>query len=162
MDFKENILNILEKAKNDIVANIQDAGITASGRTEKSLQVIERDGHLLLIKGEGENAPFETLEIGRPKGAVPKGFNEIILEWIRVKGLSVTIVPYKTNRPHKYSEKERSERMLAGAIAYNIKENGTERSRNNRDDIYTPVLEETVKSISQIAVESVIKTIKQK
>ncbi len=162
MDFKENILNILEKAKNDIVANIQDAGITASGRTEKSLQVIERDGHLLLIKGEGENAPFKTLEVGRPAGKVPKGFNEIILEWIRVKGLSVTIVPYKTNRPHKYSEQERSERMLAGAIAYNIKENGTERSRNNRDDIYTPVLEETVKSISQIAVESVIKTIKDK
>lgn len=162
MDFKENILNILEKAKNDIVANIQDAGITASGRTEKSLQVIERDGHLLLIKGEGENAPFESLEEGRPKGSVPKGFNEIILQWIRDKGISAPIIPYKTNRPHKYREQERSERMLAGQIAYTIKEKGTERSREHRDDIYTPVLDEAVKSISQIAVDTIIKTIKQK
>lgn len=163
LDINAKILQILEEAKNEIVSNIESKGIKASGRTQKSIKVVQRDGHISLIKEEGENAPIETLEIGRPAGKIPYKFNEIILLWMKDKGISGYLVPYKTDRPHKYSAQERSDRLAAGAIAYKkIRELGTERHLNPRIDVYTPPVEKAVERIKATISEVVINSIKDK
>lgn len=73
---------------------------------------------------------FNYLETGsRPWSKrppfVPRWFHNIIRQWIIDKGIPVTLIPYKTDRPHKYSVQERSLQMAAGAIAYNIMKKGT-------------------------------------
>lgn len=159
-NLNELAIKILEDAALRIKQNIQKKGITASGRTEKSIKVVERGGKIQLIKEDGRNAPIETLEIGRPGGAVPKGFNQIILEWIKDKGVQVDLIPYKTNRPHKYTVQERSERLAAGAIAYTIRESGTGRHRTPRNDVYSNVVEETILKLRKEIKDAVISSIK--
>lgn len=122
---------------------IIDKGIIASGATNRSLSFSDT-GQELTIYAEGKHAPIKTLQTGREAGAVPRGFVGIIRQWIIDKGIKVRLVPYKTNRPHKYSVEERSLLMASGAIAHKIKEEGTERHTNNRDDIYTPALNRAV------------------
>ena len=70
-ELENRIIALFEQAKNEIVANIQSAKITASGRTEKSISVVVRSGHISLIKQAGDNAPISSLEIGREPGKVP-------------------------------------------------------------------------------------------
>jgi len=162
MDAKSEILRILEDAKNEIVSNIEASGITASGRTQKAIKVVERDGHFLLLKEAGNNAPIETLESGRPSGKVPKNFNAIILEWMQDKGIVATLVPYLTNRKHKYTVEERSQRIAAASIAHSIYINGTGRNASPIDNIYTPPVEKAVERVKNLLTELVVNSIKNK
>ena len=160
VDIRKHIIKTLEDAKKKIISNIEKEGISASGRTQNALSVVERGDSLMLIKNAGDNAPMETLEIGRKAGKVPKGFNEIILEWIRAKGLSIKQIPYKTDRPHKYSEQERSERAAAGAIAHTIIKKGTKRNKNKKKNIYSPVIIKTVAEINSVILNAIGSAIK--
>lgn len=160
MDLKDRIFKVLENVKKQIVSNIQSEKITASGRTEKALKVVERGGSILLIKEAGDNAPMSTLEVGRPSGKVPKTINQIIMQWIEDKGINVTIIPYKTDRPHKYTEEERSKMVAAGAIAHKIAKEGTERHKNPKANIYSNVVKDAVKEIRKASQEVAIETIK--
>ena len=158
---EEQILSRLNDAKDAIVSNIQSKGITASGRTQKAIKVKQEGSSFLLYKESGNNAPMQTLEIGREGGAVPKGFVAIIRQWMNDKGLQGTPIPYKTDRPHKYTEQERGNLSMAGAIAYGkIKNEGTNRHNKPDNTVYSPIIEQTVKDIKQIAVKSVVDTIK--
>ena len=50
-------------------------------------------------------------------------------------------MPYKTNRPHKYTAEERGELSLAFLIARKIEREGTSLFRKGgRNDIYTNVI----------------------
>lgn len=126
------------------------AGQKASGRTAESLrvEVSESEGTLY-----GRSA-FETLEKGRRGGKVPAGFREIIYKWMMVKGIRATPIPYKTNRPHKYTPQERGDLSLSYLIAKKIKEEGTKLFRDGgRDDIYSEEIPETTRAIMKRLVE---------
>ena len=87
-EFVQNIAQILLQARDEIRANMAAKGINASGRTSAALQVVQRGGKISLIKAQGENAPFGTLQYGRAGGRVPVGFYEILKQWSRDKGLT--------------------------------------------------------------------------
>ena len=160
MDVTQKIVSILEKAKQSIQENMEAKGINASGRTSESIIVEKYDGGVRLVSRGTNIAPFETTEIGRGAGKVPQGFASIIKQWILIKPLSVKQVPYvrkmSENWKPKYSVEERSLNMAAGAIAFSIKNTGTERHKQNRNDIYSDVVKETVPEIKK-EISTVIK-----
>jgi hypothetical protein len=59
-------------------------------------------------------------------------------------------MPYKTNRPHKYTPEERGARSMAAAIAQVIRRSGTKLYRDGgRDDIYSREIENTRKTLME-------------
>ena len=139
-DLKPPKDNIAQDCIDEIRTAIVNNGINASGRTQRSLNFTDTGDKLRVFMDKG-GAPPKTLQTGRAGGKVPKGFVGIIAQWIQDKGLKVKLVPYKTDRKHKYTVEERSLNMMAGAIANKIKEVGTGRHLEPRNDIYTPALE---------------------
>lgn len=97
----EQISQRLEQLRQEIVNNIQAKGITASGRTQRSLTVEVREDGARLVAQAGRRAPIPTLEIGRPPGNVPGGFTMtkagkvnvsntfkgILMRWAEDKGI---------------------------------------------------------------------------
>lgn len=145
MDRIEEILTEeLTALRDEISRNIEAAGERASGRTQESLRVeASNDGGTLY----GRQA-FGTTETGRKAGAVPHNIVEIIRQWIQDKGIKTAAIPYKTDRPHKYTPAERGEIAAAAAIAYSIKERGTRLYRDGgRTDIYSDAIPAAVERI---------------
>lgn len=145
-EFVQNIAQILLQAREEIRANMQAKGINASGRTSAALQVVQRGSHIALIKSEGQNAPFGTLQYGRAGGRVPAGFYDILKQWSRDKGLSFS------------SEQERG--TFAYFLARKIAREGTDRHRSPRNDIYDDPLAKAVDGVRQEARKYVFGTIK--
>lgn len=144
--FVQNIAQILLQAREEIRANMQAKGINASGRTSAALQVVKRGSQIALIKAEGQNAPFGTLQYGRAGGRVPAGFYEILKQWSRDKGLSFA------------NEQERG--TFAYFLARKIAREGTQRHRSPRTDIYDEPLEKAVDGVRQEARKYVLGSIK--
>lgn len=145
-EFVQNIAQILLQARNEIRANMQAKGINASGRTSAALEVVQGGGKIALIKAQGENAPFGTLQYGRSGGRVPAGFYDILKQWSRDKGLSFS------------SEQERG--TFAYFLARKIARDGTQRHRSPRNDIYDEPLEKAVDGVRQEARKYILGTIK--
>lgn len=140
----------LEALRQKIKAQHISAGQKASGRTAASLRVEVEPEHGTLWG----RSPFGVLETGRKPGKMPSGFTGIIKQWIRDKGISVTPIPYKTDRPHKYTPEERGENRLAFFIARKIKRSGTALFRNGgRSDIYSNAIPETTRRIADRLVK---------
>ena len=151
----------LGSLKATIINNIRTTGQWASGKTAASMQV-----HVSGSIGElvGRRA-FGTLETGRRGGRVPRNFHNIIYDWMQAKGVHAQPMPYKTSRPHKYTEQERGDRTMAYFIAKTIRTIGTRLYRDGgRDDVYSraiPVAIERINSrLSGIYVASVTQQIK--
>ena len=147
--------------KATIINNIRTTGQWASGKTAASMQV-----HVSGSIGElvGRRA-FGTLETGRRGGRVPRNFMGIIYDWMMAKGVHADPMPYKTSRPHKYTEQERGDRTMAYFIAKTIRREGTRLYRNGgRDDVYSRAIPTTIQRInsrlSGIYVASVTQQIK--
>lgn len=147
--------------KATIINNIRTTGQWASGKTAASMQV-----HVSGSIGElvGRRA-FGTLETGRRGGRVPRNFHNIIYDWMMAKGVHAEPMPYKTSRPHKYTEQERGDRTMAYFIAKTIRTMGTRLYRNGgRDDVYSRAIPLTIERInsrlSGIYVASVTQQIK--
>ena len=145
-EFIQNIAQILLQARDEIRANMQAKGINASGRTSSALEVVQGGGKIALIKAEGQNAPFVTLQYGRAGGRVPAGFYEILKQWSRDKGLSFI------------NEQERG--TFAYFLARKIAREGTQRHRSPRNDIYDEPLENAVDGVRQEARKYVLGSIK--
>lgn len=141
----------LEKVQEAIKVNMDAYGRNASGRSVKSLNVkMVTYNHGWL---EGLRS-YWVMERGRKAGRVPKNFRDIIRQWILDKGISVRRVPYLTNRKHKYTEDERSLRILAGAIAYKIMTSGTRLHRQQGfDDIFTSAID---KELAELETEATL------
>jgi hypothetical protein len=137
---------ILERAKEQIISNIESKGIKASGRTQNSLRVEQTDTGIRLVGGGAGAAPIHTLEVGRPGGKVPKGFYEIIKQWSRDKGFQF--------------ESETRRNSFAYLTAKKIQKEGTERHRNNRNDIYSEVVREAREDINRLLPLEIVKSIK--
>jgi len=54
MDLKQEIVNILLEAKDEIISNIDTEGIRASGKTQQSLKVVEYENGVQLVGGGGD------------------------------------------------------------------------------------------------------------
>ena len=140
---------------------MQNTGTNASGRTSQSLRLEVTDFSFIIW---GRKA-FSTVETGRMAGAVPKGFNDIIKQWIKDKGISVTQIPYKRKesenwRP-KYTEYERSLNIAAGAISFTIKKSGTSLYRKGgRKDIFSNAFSNSLPEIKKEIQGEIIKQIK--
>ena len=136
----------LEELKARIIQNHTAAGQVASGRTAKSLRIVSDDEGGILYG----RSPFGTLETGRRGGKVPRQFYLIIRQWMKDKGISAPAIPYKTNRPHKYTPEERGARSMAAAIAQTIRRSGTRLFRDGgRNDIYSQEIERTMKAVTE-------------
>ena len=102
LNIEQIVTERLERLRDEIVSNIEARGITASGRTQRSLAVEVYDGGVRLVAKAGNRAPMETLEIGRPGGNVPGGirttkkgvrdvsntFKAILVQWAKDKGIA--------------------------------------------------------------------------
>lgn len=134
----------LEELKARIIQNHTAAGQVASGRTAKSLRIVSTEDSGQLY---GRHH-FGVLETGRRAGKVPRQFYLIILQWMKDKKIAAPAIPYKTNRPHKYTPEERGARSMAAAIAQTIKKRGTRLYRDGgRNDIYSKEIVRTKKVI---------------
>ena len=143
-----------------IINNIRSTGQWASGKTAASMAVIVSGSIGELV---GRKA-FGTLETGRRGGRVPRNFHNIIYDWMQAKGVHAQPMPYKTNRPHKYTEQERGDRTMAYFIS-TIRREGTRLYRDGgRDDVYSRAIPITIERInsrlSGIYVASVTQQIK--
>ena len=152
------------KAVEMLRSNILDKGLNASGRTAKSIDFID-EGDRFILYSDMTGAPISTLQYGREGGKVPYGFVGIIKQWIVDKGVPTTAMPYKRQPSAKWQPKytpdERGKLAAAGAIAHKIQKEGTERHKNNRDDIYTPVqdfvIEEMKKRTKDLLINELLK-----
>lgn len=143
----------LERLRVDMVASIEEHGITASGRTQRSLTVQRYAGGVRLVAQAGERAPLATLEVGRPPGDVPGGFRMtkagvldvsntfkvILLRWAEDKGFALG---------------------WGGAtmLGRRIAEQGTRRHREP-EDVYSTLVREAAKDIRQSLRQHVAQTI---
>lgn len=128
-----------------IIGNIRATGQWASGKTAASMAVTVSGSMGELV---GRKA-FGTLETGRKGGRVPMDFAGIIYEWMQAKGIHAQPVPYKTSRPHKYTEQERADRTMAYFISRAIRRDGTRLYREGgRDDVYSRAIPVTVERIN--------------
>lgn len=141
ISFESIISEHLERMRARISENIEANGQRASGRTQKSLRWEASDTSGTLYG----RSFFESLEHGR--GPTRNGGDgtlwSVIRQWIIDKGIAVRIIPYKTDRPHKYTAEERSLNAMAYAITRRIHESGTRLYRDGgRSDVYTSVINE--------------------
>jgi hypothetical protein len=144
-----------------IINNIRSTGQWASGKTAASMAVMVSGPIGELV---GRRA-FGTLETGRRGGRVPRNFAAIIYDWMQAKGVHADPMPYKTSRPHKYTEQERGDRTMAYFISRTIRREGTRLYRDGgRDDVYSRAIPITIERInsrlSGIYVASVVQQIK--
>lgn len=162
MDLKQIVEAKLKAAISKIQDNLESTGTnTKSMRTSRSLWLESSDYGFIIY---GRKA-FATVETGRMAGGIPKGFNDIIKQWIKDKGISVTQIPYKrkasANWKPKYREDERSLNIAAGAISFNIKKNGTALFRKGgRKDIFSNAFSEALPEIKKDIQFEIIKQIK--
>ncbi|WP_291584062.1 hypothetical protein [Bacteroides sp.] len=124
---KRIIQEELDSLRLRIIDNHIRAGQKASGNTIESLYVSVDDNHGILF---GRKA-FGVLETGRGPGKVPKGFYQIIQQWIKDKGIQVE-----------------NTKSFAYLVARKIAREGTELHRTGgRDDIYSPEIEKAIQNI---------------
>ena len=147
--------------KATIINNIRVTGQWASGKTAASMGVMV-SGNIGELVGR---RAFGTLETGRKGGRVPRNMADIIYDWMQAKGIHADPMPYKTSRPHKYTEQERGDRTMAYFISRTISREGTRLYRQGgRDDVYSraiPVAIERINSrLSGIYVAAVAQQIK--
>lgn len=158
---KQIVTEELQDMAKRIADNLDSTGTTASGRTAKSLRVEGTDfGALMLARRN-----FKGVEIGNAPGKYPKGFNQIIKQWILDKGISITQLPYKrkasANFSQKYSAEERGLNAMAGAISHSIIKSGTDLfKKGGRDDIYSNELKVTTGIIKKRLASEIISQIK--
>lgn len=141
---QEIIKRHLENVKTKIVKQMAENKRNASGRSVASLTV-EVAGNIGTLYG---SKSFLVMEHGRKGGKVPKGFVDIIRQWIIDKGIAVTPIPAKTSRAILTPE-ERGIRSLAGAIAHKIMKEGTRLYRDGGyNDIFTSAVNEELELLA--------------
>lgn len=119
----------LEAVKLDIIRNMGLHGRNASGRSVASLDV--------KINGIGGTlyglSSFLTMETGRKGGRVPKGFQQIIADWIVAKG-----IPLRAQATLKGRTYQSLLHSTAFLIARKIRQSGTMLHRNgHKQDIFS-------------------------
>lgn len=148
MTYADDIIRILEAAKDAIQQNMATEGINATGNTSASFRVERYDGGVRLVMGgtEEKTAPLATLEVGRPGGPVPKGFTQILYEWSIAKG-----IPF---------DKDSRRRSFAYLLGRRIRREGTLRHMQPVD-VYTTIVLDVADRVKADAVKSITTAIHQ-
>ena len=148
MTYADDIIRILEAAKDAIQQNMATEGINATGNTSASFRVERYDGGVRLVMGgtEEKTAPLATLEVGRPGGPVPKGFTQILYEWSIAKG-----IPF---------DKDSRRRSFAYLLGRRIQREGTLRHMQPVD-VYTTIVLDVADRVKADAVKSITTAIHQ-
>ena len=132
------VLQELELLRTRIIANMRTAGAVASGRTIASLRVVPTDGGAALVTTG--RMPFGALETGRRGGRVPQGFTQVILDWMRSKGIQAQVSGKRSQ--------ESADRSLAYLISRKIAREGTSLfRRGGRNTIYSQEIPKTIAAI---------------
>lgn len=141
-DILSECQTILERAKAAIQAQMEYQGVNATGNTSRSFRVERYEGGVRLVMGGTEypTAPLQTLEVGRPGGAVPRGFTDILEEWSRAKGLSFST--------------DRERRSFAYLLGRRIAREGTLRNLNNID-VYSSIITDAANSVTADVINSI-------
>jgi hypothetical protein len=154
----DKVLKAVQKCRDKIVQNIDTQKIKASGKTQESLRAEDRGDHIVLVDA-GDGAPFETLKYGRPSGAVPKGFQSIILQWMEDKGIKAEPIDYirqsSENWKPKYTPQQRGQMKRAGQIAGSIKKSGTKRNKSNNNKVYDEPINDLLNELAQMAITDI-------
>lgn len=164
-DIRGAVVEILVRAREDILRNMAQKNINASGRTAASIIIRETDRGFAIVGGNdkthavemyprragqtvqvSDTAPLPTLEIGRPAGRVPRGFYYIIKEWTREKGL------------HFGTESERQ--TFAYFLSRRIAREGTRR-HEVPEDVYSTPAQQAAKALQTDLTLLVRTTIKE-
>lgn len=128
----------LTAIKSGMVEAMAQKGRNASMRSVESLEIIADDMH-------GEIRGLKSwlaMERGHRGGKVPASFYAIILQWAINKGIRVDPMPYKTDRPHKYTPERRALMSFAWVVSQRIAREGTVLYREQGfDDIYSSIME---------------------
>lgn len=119
----------LEALAEKIRENHRKAGQVASGRTLRSIRVVMSENGGTLYG----RAFFGTLETGRKGGRVPRNFKDIILQWMKDKGIHAD---------------DGNDKGMAWLIAQKIRKEGTALFRKGgRSDIYSKEIPITIENI---------------
>lgn len=125
----------------DIQAAMSAASLNASGRTSASLGY-KQDTWRLTIFADGEHAPIFTLQNSvKPTPRGGNGFFPEILQWVKDKGLTVKQGPRQSLAS--------AQKAAAQAIYHSIWERGTRRTYPPSKDIYSPALDEAIRSFAE-------------
>ena len=160
-DVRDILIRHLDKVKQTIIDQMSYFDRNASGAHVDSL-TIEADSNYGVLWGLYS---FNYLETGsRPwrkqPPFAPRWFRNTIRQWIIDKGIPVTLVPYKTDRPHKYSVQERSLQMASSAIATYIMKHGTSLYRTGvPQDLYSGIINRECEAIAEESRMRVASTI---
>lgn len=128
----EIVIRELKSLAQRIADNIRKNGQTASGRSERSLNVQDEGDSIVLY---GRKA-FGTLETGRIGGNVPRNFSAILYQWSLDKRISF--------------DNDRERRSFAYFLAKKIQESGTQLFRDKgRADVYSNEIPKTLERINQ-------------
>ena len=147
----DKVIARLEDLKAEIIANIEREGITASGRTQRSLRLVVTDTGAKLVADAGDRAPLETLEVGREGGKVPRGFTDILVQWSKDKGIS-----FADERERRTFAFLLGRRIAKGNDRYPM--GGTMRHYRGAD-VYTTAVQEAAEDIKGMILASVTETI---
>lgn len=145
-DLRNIVTERLERLREDIVASIESHGITASGRTQRSLHVEQDGDSVQLVADAGNRAPIATLEVGRPGGKVPGRFYLILAQWSRDKG-----IPFRT---------ERERNTFAYFLGKKIEHRGTDRNYNPVDT-YSSLVTAAVEDIGSLLMAEITERIER-
>ena len=165
-DAQQIVQDALLALKARIIANMDAYGATASGGTAKHLKVdTDNDGGKLVSVGR---MPFGVLETGRKRGKVPYDLQHTIIQWAKDKGIQIAPIPYKSNRPHKYSPAQRGELAFGNAVKWCIARGsrqyplgGTRLHRSGgRDVIYSREIPKTIDDVKKRLLFHVVKDAK--
>lgn len=144
-EMQNAIVTRLEKLKVDIAHSISAHGLTASGRTAQSLEVVSSGAEVALYG----RAFFPALETGSIRWIGYTGvrctflqFKEIIRNWVTAKGLN-------------FGQAKKQERTIGAITAKIIREGSKQRRSGQRRDIYSSLVDEAVADCGDLVADVV-------
>lgn len=132
----------LNKMRDEIIRNSQDAGQEASGETYRRITVEVQDNGTVIEGYILAPSYFYTLIRGRGPGGIPANLPQILVEWARAKGIS-------------FSTPEELVRF-ANATAWKIKREGSELYRNH---LYVDLVDTPAKDFEQWLEKQIDETV---
>ena len=160
MTIDEQIVALLERAKDDIQTMMEQENINASGRSSRSFRVEQYDGGVRLVYGGADTAPLGTLEVGRPGGNVPGGFvttkagvrdvsktfKAILIQWAKDKGIADFGWGRATMLGRRIAEQGTLRHMNPVDVYTSIVMETAERVKDGLRSVFTMSIHETIRA----------------
>jgi len=160
-DASDIIREHLENVKNYMTFQMEAYGRNASRRHVEGMEIEVTPGYGVLKSSE----EWFYMETGRQGGKIPYGFQSILFQWVKDKGIMLQPKPYKRKGQHRWAEDglERAQWQFAGAVAHKIMTSGTALFRSGvREDIYSSAINRECQSIlleSRLRISAIISNI---